>query len=177
MHQVKARGELTKKVTKLMETVQLITEQIEELKTAPSTAQDIVCAFVTFDRWEDCEKAQKLYSGFLTGWLCIDHRFRWKQDEQEAESSGRPGPCKSPWGKRLRVKRAPEPVHILWENFGTSDVVVVIRRCLAAMVPLVLLASSVAAFIMAPKLIGSDEARCTAVVCDVDLQVSYLILA
>ena len=167
--QVKAKGEVTKKVGSLVKTVDLITSEIEELKTAPGAAQDIVCAFVTFDRWEDCEKALRLYSGMATGWLCIDHRFRWKVDEED-QAAGKKGMCYSKWGNRLRVQRAPEPQNIVWENFGVSDAAVIVRRTMTALLPLILLAASAAAFVLPGKIDVGAEVACTSPVCDVNLQ-------
>jgi hypothetical protein len=172
--QAKAKGELTKKVTALMEGVGQITDEIEELKTAPSEAQDIVCAFVTFDRWDDCVKAQQLYAGLLTGWFCIDHRFRWKHNEgQEEETVDNPkaGLCGTgKWGARLRVGRAPDPSNIIWENFGVSPFSVIVRRTLTALVSLLFIAWTLVAFVFGTKFQADADSPCHTAVCDYSLR-------
>lgn len=78
-----ARGrnqeEESKRVIKLRAAVEELKNEVAVLaaEADSNTDQRIVCAFVKFDRWEDCQKALKIYAGFFQGYLTIDHNFRW----------------------------------------------------------------------------------------------------
>ncbi len=135
-----------------------------------------------------------MYSGFLTGFLCLDHRFRWKgtpqlpgtkteQDALEEEEDGAKGGllarCQSgggliDWGKRLRVERAPEPANILWENFGVPAWTVVLRRIVSALASFVLIICTVVAFVAAEQYRGSAPSTCDIAVCDDRLEFPLL---
>jgi hypothetical protein len=149
-------------------------------------------------RYEDCQKALGLYSGFLSGYLCLDHRFRWKgkpevgtgakksqeeldQEDMDAEAAkgGLLARCTSgggaiDWGKRLRVERAPEPANILWENFGHPAWTVVVRRVISALASFVLIVCTVAAFVAAEGYRGSAPSTCDMAVCDDRLEFALL---
>ena len=180
----------SKRLIKLKDSVEALTEEIHELTTKADPDQMIVCAFVTFDKYEDCQKALNLYSGFITGWLCVDHRFRWKgtpavpgsleevQEREEREEGSKgcgPHRCLSGaglinWGKRLKVERAPEPANIIWENFGHSDASVKLRRLFSGLASLVLICGTVAGFVVADGYRGGAPAQCAIAVCDDRLQ-------
>ena len=83
LHVALARGrnrdEESKRVTKLRAVVEELKNEIAALAATVDSDSDqaIVCAFVKFDRWEDCQKALKIYDGFIQGYLTIDSSFRW----------------------------------------------------------------------------------------------------
>ena len=183
----------SKRLVKLKVAVEDLKNEIQELTTTVDTEQSIVCAFVTFDKYEDCQKALDLYTGFFTGYLCLDHRFRWKgkpevpgsigaeEEEEPEDPDGAAAPqggimglvdkCKSgggmiDWGKRIRVERAPEPANILWENFGHPAWQVVLRRVISAGASFVLIICTVSAFTVAEGYRGSVPAVCDIAVCD-----------
>ena len=147
-------------------------------------------------RYEDCQKALNLYSGFFTGFLCLDHRFRWKGtaklpgskteqeeleelEEEDGAKGGLLARCQSgggliDWGKRLRVDRAPEPANILWENFGHPAWTVVMRRIVSALASLALIVCTVATFVVAEQYRGSAPSTCDIAVCDDRLELALL---
>lgn len=181
--QAKAKGKPTKKLLKLNASVELLTAEIGELTAGgPESAeqQSIVCAFVTFDRYEDTQKALRLYSGFFTGWLCLDHRFRWKES---TEVPGQPAPpsevvgglCDTKkWGKRLRVERAPDPANILWESFGHSEASLCCRSMASALMSLLLVSLTIASFLVSEFYRGLPNSQvCHTVLCDARLWESH----
>jgi hypothetical protein len=109
------------------------------------------CAFVTFDEWEHCQNVLAAYRGVFQGYWCSEPWLRFE-------------------GKRLTVRRAPEPSNILWENFGVHKVLLLLRRSVAVIFSLVVLVIGAVMMFVVNRMQASDPPAvgdsCPIVVCD-----------
>ena len=92
----------SKRAIKLRAAVAELKKEIAELAATfdSDTDQQIVCAFVKFDKWEDCQKALNVYAGIFRGYLHIDHPFRWTGKPEV------PGSVGAAQAKRQRLEEA-----------------------------------------------------------------------
>jgi hypothetical protein len=82
------------------------------------------CGYSYPYRWEHAQNVLAAFSGAVQGYWCAQPELRWDRHA------------------RLKVRPAPEPADIIWENYCVGSVSLAVRRAVSWLITLALLSLS-----------------------------------